>query len=126
MSASSPAAPPSQHRRASVGLGVKITRDRAGLLSALAAIDDDGWDSLVGESLLVYVRATVVRPHLVHTRLCNAAREQAEATAWEASRVCIVLMNCSLMGRRTQSPAAPLIQGAPILLAPAVRPFDLG
>lgn len=84
MSAPLRVAPSSHHRQASVGPRIQITRDRAGLLSALATIDDVGWDSVVGESLLVYVRATVVRPHLVHTRLCNAAREQAEATAWEA------------------------------------------
>lgn len=84
MSASLPVVTSNHHRPAPVGPRIKITRDRAGLLSALAAIDDVGWDSVVGESLLGYVRATVVRPHLVDTRLCNAAREQAEATAWAA------------------------------------------
>ena len=84
MSASLPVAMSSHHRPASVGPRIHITRDRAGLLSALATIDELGWDSVVGESLLGYVRVTVVRPHLVRTRLCNAAREQAEATAWEA------------------------------------------
>ena len=83
MSASLPVVTSNHHLPSSGGPRIKITRDRAGLLSALAAIDDAGWDSVVGESLLGYVRATVVRPHLVHTRLCNAAREQAEATAWE-------------------------------------------
>ena len=84
MAAPSPVAPSSHYRPGAVGPSVAITRDRAGLLAALAAIDDVGWDSVVGESLLVYVRATVVRPQLVRTQLCDAAREQAEATAWEA------------------------------------------
>lgn len=108
MSASSPVAPASQHRRASVGARVKITRDRAGLLSALTAIDELGWESVVGESLLVYVRATVVRPQLVRTGLCNAAREQAEATAWEA--VWETLLDESL--RTAQSPWGVLWQVA--------------
>jgi hypothetical protein len=63
---------------------------------------------VVGESLLGYVRATVVRPHLVHTRLCDAAREQAEATAWEA--VWEALTDDSL--RTAQSPWGVLWQVA--------------
>jgi hypothetical protein len=108
MSSPSPVAPSSHCRRGTVGPRVKITRDRSGLLSVLAAIDDVGWDSVVGESLLVYVRATVVRPHLVHTGLCDAAREQAEATAWEA--VWEALLDESL--RTAESPWGVLWQVA--------------
>jgi len=108
MSASLPVAPSSHCRRGSVCPSVKITRDRAGLLSVLAAIDDVGWNSVIGESLLVYVRATVVRPHLVRTRLCDAAREQAEASAWEA--VWEALLDDSL--RTAESPWGVLWQVA--------------
>jgi hypothetical protein len=108
MSASSTVVPSVHRQVLSADSRIEITRDRAGLLSALAAIDDLGWDSAVGESLLVYVRATVVRPHLVRTRLCDAARQQAEATAWEA--VWEALLDKSL--RTAESPWGVLWQVA--------------
>lgn len=66
-------------------LSSSISRDREGLLSVLADVDREGWDSRIAERLLTYVRATVVRPNVAATGLVGPAAEQAEATAWEAS-----------------------------------------
>jgi hypothetical protein len=67
---------PRGHRRAE--------RDRASLLAQLATIDEAGWDSDPGESLLRHVRATVVLPHVEAQGLRGPTASQAEATAWQA------------------------------------------
>lgn len=61
-----------------------ITRDRQGLLDALAAVDAEGWNSPVGTALLQYVRTQLVRPLAIDLGVRGAAASQAEATAWEA------------------------------------------
>ncbi|MGW6130778.1 hypothetical protein ACWFNE_12205 [Cellulomonas sp. NPDC055163] len=62
----------------------RITRDRQGLLGALAAVDAEGWDSPAGTALLQYVRTQLVRPLAIDLGVRGAAASQAEATAWEA------------------------------------------
>jgi hypothetical protein len=62
----------------------RITRDRQGLLDALAAIDAEGWEGPTATALLRYVRAELVRPLAINTGLRGAAASQAEATGWEA------------------------------------------
>jgi hypothetical protein len=62
-----------------------ITRDRDGLVAVLQIVDQDGWDCRAARELLDYVRLTVVRPHVVLTRLRGLAADQAEATAWAAT-----------------------------------------
>lgn len=61
-----------------------IKRDSQGLLEALAAIDDDGWDGERATALLTYIRSEMVRPLTIDSGLRGRASFEAEATAWEA------------------------------------------
>ena len=62
----------------------RMTRDRRGLLDALAVIDTDGWDCATATCLLTYIRDELIRPLTIDVGLRGAAASQAEATAWEA------------------------------------------
>jgi hypothetical protein len=62
-----------------------VRRDRVGLLAALDSVDQDGWDSQAGRTLLLYVRDDVVRPVVVAVGLRGAVADQAEATGWSAA-----------------------------------------
>jgi hypothetical protein len=65
----------------------RITRDRPGLLDALAAIDIEGWEGHTATALLHYVRTEIVRPLAINAGLRGAAASQAEATGWETAWV---------------------------------------
>jgi len=66
-------------------LSVTLPRDRDGLLAVLDVIDRTGWDSPTGESLLEYVRKTVVLPAVGSVGIRGSAADQAEASAWSAT-----------------------------------------
>lgn len=57
---------------------------RMNLLAQLAAVDDSGWDSDAGITLLTYVRKSVVRPNVSKMGLSGPAGDQAECSAWAA------------------------------------------
>jgi hypothetical protein len=77
-----------------------ITRDRQGLLDALAVIDAEGWDGPTAAALLFYVREQLIRPLAIDVGLRGAAESQAEATAWGA----VWLQLCDPRLRSTASP----------------------
>ncbi|NTW41187.1 MAG: hypothetical protein HGA44_15165 [Cellulomonadaceae bacterium] len=62
-----------------------IRRDRDGLLAALAAIDDEGWEGPTATQLLTFVRLEIARPLAIDVGLRGAAASQAEASAWQAA-----------------------------------------
>ena len=66
-------------------VSVTLQRDRGGLLAVLDVIERTGWDSPTGESLLEYVRKTVVRPAVGSVGIRGSAADQAEASAWSAT-----------------------------------------
>ncbi|WP_426592610.1 hypothetical protein ACPPVS_12620 [Cellulomonas sp. McL0617] len=87
---------------------LRITRDRDGLLAALAAIDNEGWDGPVAELLLRFVRDEIARPLAIESGLRGTAASQGEASAWEA-----VWINLTKPGlRRSASPWGVLWQSA--------------
>ena len=79
---------------------VTLQRDRDGLLAVLDVIERTGWDSPTGESLLQYVRKTVVRPAVGSVGIRGSAADQAEASAWSATWEAMTGPNL----RRAESP----------------------
>ena len=57
-----------------------MTNDR--LRTGLAAIDEHGWDSPAGHTLLTQVRVQLVRPIVARAGLIGKDAAQAEATGW--------------------------------------------
>ncbi|WP_421740714.1 hypothetical protein [Cellulomonas sp.] len=62
-----------------------ITRDRDGLLAALCAIDDEGWNGPTATRLLTFVRQEIARPLAIDVGLRGLAASQAESSAWQAA-----------------------------------------
>lgn len=60
-----------------------VTRDRQGLLDALALVDAHGWDSEPATALLTQIRYELIRPLTIDIGLRGTAAAQAEASAWE-------------------------------------------
>ena len=94
--------------RASADAPLRVRRDRAGLLTLLRVIDDEGWESPTATELLTYVRTEMVRPLTIDLGLRGAAASQAEASAWET--VWLTMTKQSL--RSASSPWGVLWQAA--------------
>jgi hypothetical protein len=62
-----------------------IRRDRDSLLSALARVDEEGWNGTTATLLLSYVREQIARPLALGAGLRGSAAAQAEASAWQAA-----------------------------------------
>ena len=58
------------------------------LLAALDRITTEGWDGPTARLLLVVVRARIVVPLVIASRLQGAAAEQAEASGWNGPGSC--------------------------------------
>ncbi|MEO6821362.1 MAG: hypothetical protein ABI468_02355 [Candidatus Nanopelagicales bacterium] len=63
-------------------LGRHDVGSNPGLLLALAAVDERGWDGGDGTAVLTYARLRVVRPQVHRAGLSGPAANQAEATGW--------------------------------------------
>jgi hypothetical protein len=77
-----------------------ITRDRRGLLDALAIIDEEGWECATAAALLSHIREDLIRPLAADVGLRGAVASQAEATAWET----VWLLLCDPHLRSARSP----------------------
>jgi hypothetical protein len=85
-----------------------ITRDRDGLLNALATIDVEGWEGPTATALLGFVRDQIARPLVIDVGLRGLAAPQAEASAWQAAW--LVMTKPAL--RRAESPWGVVWQAA--------------
>ena len=64
-----------------------MTNDR--LRAGLAEIDEHGWDSQAGHTLLTQVRVQLVRPIVARAGLFGKDAAQAEATGWAEAWECL-------------------------------------
>ena len=64
-----------------------MTNDR--LRTGLATIDEHGWDSPAGRTLLTQVRVQLVRPIVARAGLIGKDAAQAEATGWAEAWECL-------------------------------------
>lgn len=90
------------------GATTTITRDRDGLLNALATIDAEGWEGPTATALLRFVRDQIARPLVIDVGLRGLAASQAEASAWQAAW--LVMTKPAL--RRAESPWGVVWQAA--------------
>lgn len=95
-------------RASAYGAPLTITRDRDGLLAALGAIDDEGWDGPTATRLLTFVRQEIARPLAIDVGLRGLAASQAESSAWQAAWIAM----CKPELRRAGSPWGVLWRAA--------------
>lgn len=66
-----------------------MSLDPASVRERLDRIDQVGWDSVEGTTLLSDMRELIVRPAVRRARLRGPAGTQAESTAWAAAWMCL-------------------------------------